>query len=301
MDRGASSLADIQRQTTACTRCFGCRFELERMLQAHLGESYRRTKMVTPPQPRRTLRQRLRRPFGVRAALLPARMYMPVLAGYRGRKVETRVVIVHWYDDQNRPAEAISVRGDLLALDGTRLKVWQSSIAPCTSAILDVRELLDGDELPAGVGVLKLVIEAEEVSSLRPYFQFVSDAGITSTHEKKGPRRPEAALAARRYHWLFPIASSPAPEEAYFFFTNTVGRPMDHHRLIWRTVEGAEESLRLPPLELDQSACVPLQEHFPEIGHGTAAGSVRLEPSPHVAGFMIRYDARGDLWRVQHL
>jgi len=47
---------------------------------------------------------------------------------------------------------------------------------------------------------------------------------------------------------------------------------------------------------------VPLHEHFPAIGTGRSAGTVRLSPSTHkVAGWMIRYDPSADLWRAQHL
>ena len=38
---GATGIADLQRQTRACTRCFGCRFELEALLRKQLGDAFR--------------------------------------------------------------------------------------------------------------------------------------------------------------------------------------------------------------------------------------------------------------------
>ena len=31
---GATGIADVQRATTACTKCFGCRFEIEALLRS---------------------------------------------------------------------------------------------------------------------------------------------------------------------------------------------------------------------------------------------------------------------------
>jgi NAD(P)H-nitrite reductase large subunit len=47
--RGAHSIADLQRKTTACTRCFGCRFELEGLLKAHLGDDYHHQTTIALP------------------------------------------------------------------------------------------------------------------------------------------------------------------------------------------------------------------------------------------------------------
>ena len=297
----ATSLADLQRETSACTRCFGCRFELERMLKEHLGEAYVRTTSVAPPQPKPTLAQRLARAFRAKADPLPARMYMPAFVGFRGRDVETRVVSFHWRDELDGPSQPVGVRADVLALDGTRLAVWRTAVGPRRSAVLDVRSVLNGGEPPDGVCVVKLVIEAAQVESLRPYFHLISRGGITSTHEKKAPKRTERAAAPRRYHWIFPVARSPFPEEAWLVCTNTHGRTIDDTRLIWRSDAGDEAAVDFPVTELDQTACIPLHEHFPAIGQGSAGGSIRIEPSPHLAGFIVRYDAERDLWRVQHL
>lgn len=286
----ARSLSDLQRQTTACTRCFGCRFDLERMLRDTLRETYTPAPFLT-------------RPEGVDArVVLPRRMYMPLFTGYAGHEIDTRVVIFNWADEADRDSRPVTARADLLALDGTRLDVWETVIEPRRSAVLDSREIIP-DGLPdGGVGVMKLVVDAPQLSSLRPYFQLLSPTAITSTHEKTGPQDPGRKLIPRRYNFLFPIAPSDAPEEAYFFLTNTQVEPMDGQELVWRSEDGEEESLTLPSLELDQSACVGLHEAFPAIASGEGEGTVRLDPALHkVAGWMLRVDRERALWKVQHL
>ena len=286
----ARSLSDLQRQTTACTRCFGCRFDLERMLRDALGEAYAPAPFLT-------------RPEGVDVhTVLPRRMYMPVFTGYAGHEIDTRVVIFNWADEADRESRAVTTRADLLAMDGTRLDVWETVIEPRCSAVLDSREIIPDGLLDGGVGVMKLVVDSPRLSSLRPYFQLASPTAVTSTHEKTGPQDPGRRLKPRRYNFLFPIAPSNRPEEAYFFLTNTQVDPMEDQRLVWRSEHGDEESLTLPRLELDQSACVALHDAFPAIASGEGEGTVRLDPALHkVAGWMLRVDREAALWKVQHL
>ncbi len=72
--------------------------------------------------------------------------------------------------------------------------------------------------------------------------------------------------------------------------------------LIWTSSTGHSARTPVPTLEFDQTACVPIHEHFPEIRTGVEGGAVHLTPATHaVAGFMIRHDPRRQLWRVQHL
>ena len=295
----ATSLADIQRETTACTRCFGCRFELQRILEERLGDRYRPTEFVARVPGESSLLRRLAARVRGRS-VLPRRMYMPALAGFRGRDVDTRVVLFNWAGG-SADGTPVTVRADLLALDGTRRAVWEHSVPPGGSAAVGAGELLP-DELEGGVGAFKLVLDAPELGSLRPYFHLVSPGGITSTHEKAGPADPSAIERRRPYHWVFPVGFSERQEEAYLFCTNTQARPMEGHELIWQDESEREERTRFPPLELDQSACIALHEHFPDLASGRFAGTVRLVPATHkVAGFILRYDDEGDRWRVQHL
>jgi bacterioferritin-associated ferredoxin len=281
--KGARSMADIQRATTACTRCFGCRFELERMLQDAYGDAYHRQSTITLPD-------------GVRGTRLPRSMYMPVLAGFRGYDVDTRVIVFNW----EGPAHPIGFRADLLTLDGTRVQAIEHSVASGSSAILDFRGDEAGSRLPGGVGVVKLILETEEVGSLRPYFHLLTPTCISSTHEKKGPADP-AKLKERNYHWIFPIGKGRRNDEAYFFYTNTQAVPMEGQRLVWQSTGGAVESTELPTLEFSQSACIPLHERFETLNAGEG-GAVRLDPPLHaVAGFMLRHEPEAQLWRVQHL
>lgn len=281
--RGANSIADIQRRTTACTRCFGCRFELEGMLKEVYGDAYRHETTITLPQTASKVR-------------LPRSMYMPVLVGFRGYEVNTRVIVFNW----EGPERPVGFRADLLRLDGSRLQALQHAVACGCSAVLDFSREAVGELLPEGVGVVKLVLDTEEIGSLRPYFQFVSPRGITSTHEKKGPTNPQRQVA-RSYHWIFPIGAAKRDDEAYFFCTNTQTAPMVGQRLVWQRDGGATESTELPALEFSQSACVPLHECYRTLNDGEG-GSVRLEPATHiVAGFMIRHEPETQLWRVQHL
>ncbi len=310
---GARTLADLQRQTTACTRCFGCRFELERLRREHLGDAFTPTSVVSVAQLGEVPEgaEARRRP-GVLGYLRPkippkyvletpvARMYMPVLQGFAGSEVRSRAVFFNWPDDdgEGESVAGVPVRVDLLALDGRRLDVWDATVEPRCSGVVEVGALAGAEDLPGGVGVLKAVVDHDRLSSLRPYFHFETPTGISSTHEKKAGRKPSTT---RRYFWVFQIARSPIPEHAYFFCTNAQTIPLDHHELVWQGDDGGEARIPLPALELDQSACVALHEHVPEIGAGTVSGTVRLDPPAHVAGWQIRHDPEADRWRVQHL
>jgi hypothetical protein len=226
-------------------------------------------------------------------------MYMPALLDYGNALVDTRVVVFNWADGHN--ASTVEVRADLLALDGRRSAVSHAVVTPGASIVFDVREMADGDRLTDGAGIVKLVVDADALGSLRPYFQFVSSGGITSTHEKAGPSHP-GEFGPRPFFWSFPIGFTRDPQEAFFFYVNTQERPMREQELIWRTVDGAETAIPLEAAGLDQGAFVPLHEYAPEIARGEVAGTVRLAPPEHkIAGFMIRYDRDGDRWRVQHL
>jgi len=303
----AGTLAEVQRETTACTRCFGCRFEVEGVLRDELGERYVPTTVVTrdpAAEVNASLRSRLRaRVLGVRERVNadpPQKMYMPVLQGFGGHEVSTRLVLFNLHDERTESGRAVSLRADLTRLDGRRQDVWSTTIAPKATTMLEVGEMVHDGSLPDGIGLVKLVLDADAVGSLRPYFHFTSPGGVTSTHEKRGPRRPRLA-AKRGYHWIFPIAPKPRQDEAWFFLINTLTTPIDGQRLVFRDEAGREESVAVPRLELDQGACIPLHEHFADVRDGTARGSVRLTPSVHVAGWIIRRDVEVDLWRVQHL
>lgn len=288
----ARSLPDVQRQTTACTRCFGCRFDIERMLRSELGDSYAPTPFLTRPEGFE----------GAKGRTLPRRMYMPVFTGYRGHDVSTRVVIFNWADEADRDSSAVTARADLLDMDGTRLGVWETVIEPRCSAVLEGREIFPASVLREGVGAVKLVVDSQQLGSLRPYFHLVTPTSVSTTHEKTGPHKLDRGVMPRRYNFLFPIAPSDRPEEVYFFATNTEAVPMEGQRLVWRSEEGDEEEVAVPRLELDQSACVALHEAFPAIASGVGRGTVRLEPPLHkVAGFMLRVDREAALWKIQHL
>lgn len=280
---GARTVADLQRRTTACTRCFGCRSELERMLQLHLGDKFQHQATVTLP-PEYSLTKS------------PRPMYMPVLAGFRDAEIDTRVIVFNW----EGPEVPVAFRADLLRLDGRRVKVWNYEVGYGSSAVLDLSRAAIGDLLPEGVGVIQIVLDAEAVGSLRPYFHFVTPTCVSSTHEKKGPANPEKKKT-RNYHWIFPIGVGRRAEEAYFFCTNTQMHPMTSE-LVWENNAGEVASTPVDTLEFGQSACVALHEHFPAIFSGAEGGAVRLSPATHaVAGFMIRHDREAQLWRVQHL
>ena len=282
---GARTIADLQRRTTACTRCFGCRFELEGMLRSALGTDYRHETTISLPE---ELRKKTK---------LPQPMYMPVLAGFAGAEIDTRVIVFNL----EGPPAPVGFRADLLALDGSRVRVWKHSVVDGSSAVLDLSRREIGDVLPGGVGVVKLLLDADSVGSLRPYFHWVTPTSLTSTHEKKGPKNPERN-SDRSYHWIFPIGPSARREDAYFFCTNTQTAPMAGQRLVWQSNSGHTSSSELPTLEFNQTAVVPLHEAFPDLTTTQEGGAVRLEPATHaISGFMIRVDPERQLWRVQHL
>ena len=283
IDRGAKSIADIQRSTSACTRCFGCRFELEGMLHQAYGDAYRHEPTITLPD--RLAKTRLPRP-----------MFMPVLAGFRGYEIDTRVIVFNLEGDDRQ----VSFRADLLQLDGTRVQALQHEVARGCSTVLDLSRAAVGELLDDGVGIVKLVLDTEEVGSLRPYFHFVTPTCISSTHEKKGPSKPQKQ-ENRSYNWIFPVGVAERNDESYYFCTNTQTTPMAGQRLVWQAESGRTEATDMPELEFNQSACVPLHERFESYRSGEG-GAVRLEPATHVvAGFMIRHEPEEKLWRVQHL
>jgi bacterioferritin-associated ferredoxin len=281
--KGAKTMADIQRSTSACTRCFGCRFELEEMLRSAYGDAYRHERTITLPD-------------RIKRTRLPRSMYMPVFAGFRGYDVDTRVIVFNW----EGPEHPIPFRADLTTLDGERVQAIDHSVASGSSAVLELGREQVGSLLPDGIGVVKLVLETEEVGSLRPYFHLITPTCISSTHEKKGPDNPEK-IKDRNYHWIFPIGSGRRDDESYFFFTNTQTTPMEGQKLVWQSTGGTVESTELPMLEFGQSACIPLHERFETLNAGEG-GAVRLDPPLHaVAGFMLRHEPEAQLWRVQHL
>lgn len=289
------SLADVQAVTTACTRCFGCRFELERMLKDALGDDYRRSTYLARPDDDGSARG----PGTARTAALTKRMYMPVLQGFAGSSVRTRVVVFHWAPSNTAPP--VDVRADLLTLDGERLGVWNAGVAAGHSAVLEVGELPGAERLTDGVGTLKLVVDADVVGSLRPYFHFVTDTGVTSTHEKSSPARESSTTHRRGYYWTFPVGTGRRADEAYYYYVNATTQTIRDRSLVWRGTEGAELTADVRDRELDQGVMVALHESFPALRETHTAGTVRLAPTAHVAGHIIRYDRGTDRWRVQHL
>jgi bacterioferritin-associated ferredoxin len=284
IDAGATSIADLQRTTTACTRCFGCRHELERILELRLGEGFRRQSWISLPE-------------GMGKGTLPRPMYMPILAGLGGHQISTRVIVFNL----EGPTEPAKFRLDILRPDGERVRASDHEVARGHSAVIELPDYEMKPLLPDGFGTAKLVLNVQEVGSLRPYFHLVSPTCITSTHEKTGAPKPNVGKG-RSYHWIFPIGASPSGEEAYFFCTNTQVDPIADHRFVWQDDSGGVAVTAMPRLEFDQTACVPLHENFPSLREGSAIGAVRLEPATHVvAGFMLRHDPRRQLWRVQHL
>ena len=141
-------------------------------------------------------------------------------------------------------------------MDGTRLGVWETTIEPRCSAVLDGRDLFPDSLREAGIGVIKLVVDAHELGSLRPYFHLMTPTSISTTHEKTGPHNLDRGVSPRRYNFLFPIARADREEEVYLFATNTEVETMEGQELVWRSQEGDEERVPVPRLELDQSACV---------------------------------------------
>src|SRR3989442_810911 len=73
IEDGARSLNDLQRQTTACTRCFGCRFELEALLRERLGPAYVESEVLTRIERRHAEARRGRRRAPLAAPVLPHR------------------------------------------------------------------------------------------------------------------------------------------------------------------------------------------------------------------------------------
>src|SRR5215211_7306330 len=158
----AETLAQVQEATSACTRCFGCRFEVEALLREELGERYVPTAVVTrdpEAEERATLPSRLRaRLRGVRdrvAAVPPQKMYMPVLQGFEGLDVSTRLVLFNLHDERTDRGQAVSLRADLTRLDGRRQDVWSTTIPQKGTTILDVGAMTHEGSLPDGIGLVK--------------------------------------------------------------------------------------------------------------------------------------------------
>lgn len=288
IEDGAGSLAEVQEATDACTRCFGCRFEVERMLRDRLGDDFQRTLSTAV----------------VHKATAPRVMYMPVLQGFDGHAVKTRILMFNAHEEEpqsdDEDDDAMAVRLDLMRLDGQRLAAHELTLPRGETAIVEVSDLVSHKALDSGAGMAKLVIGSGQVGSCRPYFQLRSRDGITSTHEKKAAR-PKTTLG-RSYHWLVPFGHSSGPQEAWMILTNTQSAPMVDQQLIWQSAAGNQERMPVPLLERDQTAFVALHEHVSDIAAGGVAGTVRLSPPSHkVAGFMLLREPGLELWRVQHL
>ena len=163
--RGARSIADLQRKTSACTRCFGCRFELEQLLTRAYGEGYQHAATITIPA-------------GYEKAAIPNPMYMPVLAGFNGYDIDSRVIVYN-YAGSSKPA---GYRVDLMLPSAERVGTWQQHVQAGRFAMLDLSRDAIGPILPGGAGVAKLVLDRAEVGSLRPYFHFETPTSITTTH-----------------------------------------------------------------------------------------------------------------------
>ena len=144
IDEGARSIADIQRSTSACTRCFGCRFELEGLLRERLGDAFHHEATVSVPKDYGRTR-------------VPQPMYMPVLAGYGGYEIDTRLIVFNW----EGPQEPAGFRLDLMRPNGERVSASRHE-APSGG--------LDRDRHVAGsgrrrsyrkaIGLAKLVLDA---------------------------------------------------------------------------------------------------------------------------------------------
>src|SRR5262249_44205641 len=127
---GATSIAEIQRETKACTRCFGCRFELEALLREQLGGSFHHEARVV--RPKADARTRVHQP-----------MYMPVLAGYRGYDVDTRLIVFNW----EGPPQPAGFRLDLLLPSAERVAAWREEAPSGRSAVIDLSRERVGDLL----------------------------------------------------------------------------------------------------------------------------------------------------------
>ena len=130
---GATSIADVQRKTRACTRCFGCRFEIETLLREELGDSFRHEERVVPPK-------------GDDRTRVPQPMYMPVLAGYKGYDVDTRLIVFNW----EGPPEPAGFRLDLLLPDAQRVGAWREEAPSGRSTVIDLSREQVGHLLPDG-------------------------------------------------------------------------------------------------------------------------------------------------------
>jgi bacterioferritin-associated ferredoxin len=284
IDKGARSIADLQRSTSACTRCFGCRFELEGLLRQRLGDAFHHEATVSVPKDYGRTR-------------VPQPMYMPVLAGYGGYEIDTRLIVFNWEGAQ----EPAGFRLDLMRPNGERVSASRHEAPSGGSTVIDMSRAAVADVLPEGIGLAKIVLDRTEVGSLRPYFHLATPTSVTTTHEKKGPKDPRRH-GLRPYHWTFPIGRSHRPEEVYFWFVNTQLEPMRGQHLVWQSVDGETVAVPLPAIEFEQSVLVPLHEHVDSVAAGAKAGSVRLDPATFkVAGHMLRHDPEAQLWRVQHL
>ena len=282
--QGAAHGRRSPTQTTACTRCFGCRSELERMLRLHLGDAFHHEPTVTlPPE------------FSRIAPTRP--MYIPVLAGFRGAAVDTRVIVFNW----EGPEKPVSFRADLLRPDGVRVQVWNQEVAYGCSGVIDLSRKAIGSLLPGRRrpdqadprhrrGGLAAPVFPSRHADLREL-----DAREEGTGEPEPPERPQVLLD-------LPDRGSASATRRRTSSART--RRWSRWRASWsgRTTRTSGGAMPIPRLEFDQSACVALHEHFPAIATGAEGGAVRLSPATHaVAGFMIRHEPEGQLWRVQHL
>src|SRR4029079_4417561 len=137
--------------TAACTRCFGCRFELEGLLHERLGDAFQHQETVTVPTDYGRTR-------------VPQPMYMPVLAGYRGHEIDTRLIVFN----SEGPHETAGFRLDLMRPNGERVSASRYEAPSGGSTVIDMSRAAVGELLPEGVGLAKLVLAYGAVRSSAP-------------------------------------------------------------------------------------------------------------------------------------
>ena len=76
--------------------------------------------------------------------------------------VTSRISVFNWRDEHSTDVPPPTVRADLLALDGTRIAVWEATVEPRCTAKIEIRALIQDRDLPGDVGAIKLVTEAEQ-------------------------------------------------------------------------------------------------------------------------------------------
>jgi hypothetical protein len=224
-------------------------------------------------------------------------MYMPVLAGYGGYEIDTRLIVFNWEGAQ----EPAGFRLDLMRPNGERVSASRHEAPSGGSTVIDMSRAAVGQLLPEGVGLAKDRARPSR-GRLAPAVLPPRDADLGNDHAREeGPQGPAPARTAALPLDLPDRALAPAG--GGLLLVRQHPARADARPALGLAERGRRNGRSSAAGDRVRAVRArPLHEHVDSVAAGAKAGSVRLDPATFkVAGHMLRHDPEAQLWRVQHL